>query len=124
VVRTQPVAVSPRDFVDEWTVSPWEQAAEWSSRSAIGELEQMHEALSKRTKTANDVFELRFRVQVFRQCGPYQVEVIKDKAPGFRTSRSVYFQVLGGSTYSMDRVSGTGDPRCTGRNILEEMSTK
>jgi hypothetical protein len=32
--RLQPVALSPRDFVDEWIVSPWEQAAQWSAASS------------------------------------------------------------------------------------------
>lgn len=34
ITRVQPVAASPRDFVDEWIVSPWESASGWTSKTA------------------------------------------------------------------------------------------
>lgn len=36
VRRTQPVAVSARDFVDEWIVSPWPEASAWSVTPVFG----------------------------------------------------------------------------------------
>src|SRR5262249_53129883 len=47
VVRMQPVAVSPRDFVDEWIVSPWRDASAWSLPQARVRLKTVHEQLNK-----------------------------------------------------------------------------
>lgn len=35
VRRVQPVALGPRDFVDEWLRSPWQAASDWSASAAL-----------------------------------------------------------------------------------------
>ena len=40
--RIDPVALSPRDFVDEWLRTPWNESADWSSAPA---LRQWHQKL-------------------------------------------------------------------------------
>lgn len=57
VRRIQPVAVSPRDFVDEWIVSPWQQAEQWSSSPALAELKQAHTEWSRRNKSYTSLLE-------------------------------------------------------------------
>ncbi len=50
VRRTQPVAASPRDFVDEWIVSPWKEAAQWSANSTLATLRDSHALWSTRNE--------------------------------------------------------------------------
>ena len=47
VVRTQPVAKSPRDFVDEWIASPWEEASKWCEKQNCEEFKVEHQQLYK-----------------------------------------------------------------------------
>jgi hypothetical protein len=35
VTRVDPVALSPRDFVDEWLTRPWEESLHWSGSSTL-----------------------------------------------------------------------------------------
>jgi len=42
VSRVEPVALSPRDFVDEWLTSPWTESRRWSQSS---DLRQWHQRL-------------------------------------------------------------------------------
>ena len=111
VRRIPPVAASPRDFVDEWIVSPWGDASQWSTSSAIGLL-QMHRRLNK---------DRSFEYDSVRRCsdGPdhYQVEIDDSK-------RTYYFQVLGETDYKMKAVSEKPNAVCKGEDILETMGTK
>jgi hypothetical protein len=124
VVRIQPVAVSPRDFVDEWIVSPWLQASQWSSDSALTELKQAHIAWSRRRRSNTSLLEY----YSVHRCGDssdrYQIEVAEETGPKFETARSVYFQVRGSDNYTMLRVAYEPDAKCNGPNILDEMATK
>jgi len=122
--RIQPVAVSPRDFVDEWIVSPWRQAAQWSSNSAIAELRQAHDEWSRRKKTDINLLEYYSVHRCAEIPGRYQVEVAEETGPKFETARSFYFQVRGNGDYTMLRVSDKSDAKCSGPNILDEMGTK
>src|SRR5262249_32453291 len=40
VRRVAPVALSPRDFVDEWMTQPWSESREWSLSSDLGKWHQ------------------------------------------------------------------------------------
>jgi hypothetical protein len=44
VHRIDPVALSPRDFVDEWLRTPWKESADWSNTD---KLRPLHEKLKK-----------------------------------------------------------------------------
>lgn len=120
VRRTQPVAVSPRDFVDEWIVSPWQEAAQWSSNSDLAVLRKSHAVWSRRDKSENNLLEY----YSMRRCSDaqdhYQVEISEEIGPRFETSRSFYFQVMGSEAYTMLRVSEKPDARCSGPNLLDE----
>jgi len=120
VRRTQPVAVSPRDFVDEWIVSPWEEAAQWSSTSSLPLLRKSHAQWSRLDESENTLLEY----YSMRRCSDaqdhYQVEIGEATGPKFQTSRSFYFHVLGSGAYTMLRVSDKPDGRCIGPNLLDE----
>lgn len=124
VQRIQPVAVSPRDFVDEWVVSPWQQASQWSSRSALAELTQAHAELSRRRNSYKSLLEYDSVYRCTDSPEHYQVEMADETAPNFQTARSFYFQMRGNGDYTMLRVSDKSDARCGGPNILDEMGTK
>lgn len=47
VVRIGPVALNPRDFVDEWLVRPWSESGEWLDGKDIKSLEHWHALLHK-----------------------------------------------------------------------------
>jgi hypothetical protein len=121
VRRVQPVAVSPRDFVDEWIVSPWQQASQWSSNP---ELRQAHAAWSERKKSATSLLEYDSVQRCADSPEHYQVEVAVESGPKFETARPRYFQVRGDGDYTMLRVSDKSDARCSGPSILDEMGTK
>jgi len=124
VRRIQPVAVSPRDFVDEWVVSPWQQASQWSSKSALAELRQAHTAMSRRRKSDKSLLEYYSVYRCADSADHYQVEMAEETGPKFETAHSFYFQVRGNGDYTMLRVSDKSDAKCSGPNILDEMGTK
>lgn len=124
VRRTQPVAVSPRDFVDEWLESPWKTAAGWSSESASGALREAHRAFSRRNQATNPLYEFN---SVYKCSGSHvrhQVELVESTGKDFKTESSFYYQVVGDGTYTMMRVSKTPDPSCRGDNLLEGITAK
>jgi len=116
VRRIPPVAVSPRDFVDEWVTSPWEQASEWSSPDNTAALKKIHERLRK----------IGFFDYVsVRKCGGplfhYQIELVQ--APD---DQARYFFRVAGSVidYRMGAVSEQPEATCKGKNVLNSMATR
>jgi len=53
-VRVDPVALQPRDFVDEWLTRPWEEMAAWSSANAREELKKWHAVLHSASDLIGD----------------------------------------------------------------------
>jgi len=45
--RIDPIALGPRDFVDEWLKRPWGETAKWSSRESLTKLENRYRGLHK-----------------------------------------------------------------------------
>lgn len=116
VRRTQPVAVSPRDFVDEWIVSPWREASAWSSPQSLQQLRQMHGTLHK----LEDHFGFNF--DSVQKCSgtPSTVQVsVSDK-----NDDSFYFKIAGNSLFQMESISASPDSTCRGENILDTMATQ
>ena len=122
VRRTQPVAVSPRDFVDEWIVSPWSEARAWSSGASLSGLRQAHDMWSRNDKADNRLLDF---CSVHRCSGEnYQVEVCEETGKNFTVSHSSYFEVAGSGPFTMTHVSASPNPECKGRDLLEDMATK
>jgi len=121
--RIQPVAVSPRDFVDEWIISPWSESAAWSSSSSADMLRQAHQMMSRREKSTNRLLEYG---SVYKCSGgdSYQVEVIEETGKNFNVEHSYYFHLAGDGPFTMTSVSQKSDGNCGGRNLLDDMATK
>ena len=43
--RIQPVALQPREFVDEWLERPWKEAIDWTAPAVRASLEKVHQEL-------------------------------------------------------------------------------
>ena len=96
--RTQPVAESPRDFVDEWIVSPWSEARDWSAPG----LETFHQQAQK----ASEFISI--------QTCPDSVQI---GVTDIKTEKlALYFRVTGTTTFKMQSVRTTPDPVCSGPN--------
>ena len=104
VKRIQPVAEFPRDFVDEWIVSPWAEAAEWSASDRIAALKDMHDRLPKKGYP--------FDYVSIRRCdgAPERHELaLRDKKDDL-----YYFDVLGSASFTMKAVSHIAALDCKG----------
>jgi hypothetical protein len=111
--RVQPVAVSPRDFVDEWLISPWSESVAWSSNSSAGLLRQAHQMMSSHEKSNSGLLEYQ---SVYRCSGKdsYQVEVTEETGKNFDIEHSYYFHIAGDGPFTMTRVTQKPDGTCAG----------
>jgi hypothetical protein len=114
--RIPPVALSPRDFVDEWIISPWNEAIGWTADSATSELAKMHAKLSQHK--FHDSFNYDSATRCSGAYPHYQIAVDSDE-----TNENFYFLVSGESDYRMDAISTAPNPSCRGPNILSKMGT-
>lgn len=108
VRRTQPVAESVRDFVDEWITSPWTEARDWSGRDP--ELARVHARLHPDHYGQLDDF-----VSI-RTCGGglTQIEIGAENGPNW------FFLVRGAGPWSLERVARQAGAGCTGPDRLGE----
>jgi len=108
VRRVQPVAENVRDFVDEWIVSPWPEARDWSGRDP--ELARVHARLHPDHYGPLDEF------ASIRACagGLTQVEIGADEGPGW------FFLVRGGDDgpWTMEQVARRAAAGCAGPDRL------
>lgn len=114
VRRIGPIAVSPRDFVDEWIVSSWGEASNWSRSTGRDELRLAHEHARKTSWEFDSV----------RKCTDrpdhYQIAL-----NGVDNDHLMFFQVIGGhADYKMDAVGKSPQSQCSGPDILESIATK
>jgi len=111
VRRIPPLAASPRDFADEWIVSPWIEAAQWTSPAARARLAGAHERLRK-------IHFLTF--DAVHRCGTsnrYQVRLLNAETPYVLT-------LAAGEDLQVLDVGRRADPACGGANLLDEMATR
>ena len=108
VSRVQPVAESVWDFVDEWVVSPWAEAKDWSGPDPA--LARNHARLHP------DHYPQLEEFVSIRACrgGLTQVEIGAPKGPGW------FFLVRGGAKgpWTMEAVARTAKAGCVGANRL------
>jgi hypothetical protein len=124
VTRVQPVAVSPRDFVDEWLISPWISASAWSSKAASEQLRKEHNGLSRTDNSADRLLSFGTIYRCSDAQDHFQVELVEETGPKFDIDQSFYFQVVGKNAFTMTGISRIPDPKCAGRDLLDEMSNK
>jgi hypothetical protein len=118
VRRVAPIAVSPRDFVDEWITSPWVLASSWSKTDAQRQLRTWHERLQALRHSEY------YEFGAIRQCGSdtarYQVQLKSDEP-----NSDVYLRLEGSpSTFAMIAVGAKPDPSCIGPDLLTSMATQ
>jgi hypothetical protein len=102
VKRVPPVAESPRDFVDEWIVSPWSEARDWSAPG----LQSFH---AQAKKSASEFVSIQ-------NC-PGQPDTVQVGVTDIKTEEThLYFRVTGTTTFKMLSVRTTQDPSCSGPN--------
>lgn len=114
VQRIPPVAESPRDFVDEWIVSSWKDAAAWSATKSLPELRRAHDLVHKQFGEFDSV----------RKCADsadhYQVALKNGKG-----DQLMYFQVSGRkTTFTMRALGPNPQAGCDGPDILDSMATQ
>ncbi len=109
--RIGPVAASPRDFVDEWIVSPWLEASAWTEPAARSALRAEQARLKKIHHFDYDA------VHRCKAPGTYQIKLLDDDTPH-------YLKVAAGPGYRMLAVSSRRDPACAGPNLLQTMTTR
>lgn len=116
VRRIEPVAMSPRDFVDEWIVAPWPESAAWSAPSNLGKLHLIHQQLAQLHSQGDTDFGFRSARRCANAPATYQIELGRDNGAPF------YFRVNGDtSSFMMMKISNTADPGCSGKDILDTM---
>ncbi len=105
VQRVDPIALSPRDFVDEWLTQPWSEAGAWTT----GTLEKQHNELH-----ADSVFG-EFLDPTFHCRTPDLWQVGVDFTPDSKSHDLTYFLVRWRPPYrfSMVDVRKTPWPNCT-----------
>ena len=102
-VRVPPIADSARDFVDEWIVSSWAAAQDWSVKAQLPALKRAHEQLRVARK------EQSFEFGATLACADgeaVQVEIDRgDETP-------VFFRVSSATGFAMAAIAETPDPLC------------
>jgi hypothetical protein len=109
VRRVDPVALSPRDFVDEWLTQPWDESMRWS---VSPDLHQWHRKLH------SDFVAGEFSYPTMHCHTPdlWQVAVTPSNAKkDFQPEPDVYFLIRWAPPYhfTMVDISNKGWPRCT-----------
>jgi hypothetical protein len=102
--RVAPFAASPRDFVEEWIITPWSQASAWSTDAKT--LEAAHAKLQAARKAYEPV-EFGATTTCAHDTDATQIELKRDDG-----AASTFFRVTGKSDYAMAAISDAGDPDC------------
>jgi hypothetical protein len=96
--RLPPLAANPRDFVDEWIVSSWNEAYNWSLASERETLQSAHDQLRTFKNSGHGGFEYD---SAFRCSGaPDRFQISLSDLKG----HSWYFLVQGKDKFTMSRV--------------------
>ena len=104
--RVAPVAGSARDFVEEWIVSPWPLAQQWTEQKQAATLRKAHESLQAERKRYEPV-EFGATTTCTNAANTTQIELRHDDG-----DRSTFFRVTGTSDYVMAAIAAEGDPAC------------
>ena len=122
VRRTQPVAVTPRDFADEWIVSPWDQAKAWS---APGD-----DALARWHKRLHGAGNADFEFLSVHACsgkrGGFQVAMENERESTGKgdTAKQYFLRIDGADEFTLIAVADHAWPNCRGADLLDSMQTK
>jgi hypothetical protein len=121
-VRTQPIAMNGRDFVDEWIQEPWTVTGKWSTD--IASLRAVHEQFyGWRTAPYDEKTSVTFSYGPVLACkddkNHFQVEI--DHEPPGKASPDIpeYFQIeQGQNSFRMSSASSSPDTNCSGKSLM------
>jgi hypothetical protein len=118
VERIPPVALSQRDFVDEWIQSTWEDAESWTEPDVQPRTRAVHKRLSRVFSIHNVLY-----YSAVSRCADrddhYQVGVVVHRNDP--ESAHYFFSVVGQTDYRLTNVTTTPDPACDGPDISGTM---
>jgi hypothetical protein len=115
VQRVQPVALNPRDFVDEWIRSDWAQASGWS-RSKNTTLRGWHDRLRGKGEPFYDYDGVR---ACSGAAHGHEIAVIDPN-----NHAEYYLRVEGTGSFTLTSVSTKAAPRCRGVDLVGAMDTE
>jgi len=116
VQRVQPVALTPRDFVDEWIRSPWQQASRWSAPHNKT-LHRWHERLRGKD---SPIYDYEFiAARACSDAASYEIDVSKES-----NDTQYFLHVNGEKQFTMMGVATRSSKSCSGENLLERMQTQ
>lgn len=117
VKRIPPVALSPRDFVDEWIVSSWNEASFWTIPASRQSAKVVHERLHNvYTGRGGDFFDYDAIRQCTNRADRYQIGLIRDE-----DQTRYFFSVVGETDYRLTGVTEMPDPACDRPDISGTM---
>ena len=107
VERIGPVALSPRDFSEEWVAGPWEQSKQWSQPSSLTALQPEHDVVL----SGVDNGEFAATSHCTDSADLWQVAF----DPSDKKKGTIYFLIRWQPPYrfTMVRVSDHASPSCT-----------
>ena len=106
LTRIQPVAESPRDFVDEWSQSEWSEASSWTAPQARDRLQAVHAQLGQGADRR-----VSFTFGSLKSCAKGSEEV-QVEVRNERDNATWYFHVHGQHEFWMETIGSEPDPRC------------
>jgi hypothetical protein len=112
--RVDPLALRPRDFVDEWLAHDWLEAAHWSEDANRRAMLNWHENLRKRSG-GGEFIDPTMHCPVRPDLWQVGVDFSDPPTPIGVTAKGTYFLVRWRPPYTfrMVAVSDRPDPRCT-----------
>jgi hypothetical protein len=115
VVRVEPVALNPVNFVDEWIRRSWQEAQGWSAPDKLAALQRRHSILQK--GGMGDFVS-------FRSCSIASLSEV-GFAESFGDGPKVFFLVRElGNRYTMMQVSDHATATCRGPNRIETVKDR
>ena len=107
VERIGPIALSPRDFSEEWLANPWEQSKLWSQTSSAAALQHEHDVVLSGVKNG----EFAETHHCTDSADLWQVAF----SPSDKRLNTIYFLIRWQPPYrfTMMRVSDHASPSCT-----------
>lgn len=112
VKRVPPVALNPRDFVDEWLTQPWPDASAWTEHQFIGRMRAVHQQVPNK---AWDGFVAGTFDGPPRRCRSdptlWQVGFAPSHGKDFSEGSTLYFVVRWMAPYRFAMVDVTSKPR-------------
>lgn len=123
MMRVQPIANNGRDFVDEWLLSPWDEASRWGAADHLDQLKSEHSLFSKQWGKPDGPLQSFGPV---RGCtdsqAHFQVELDAewlDQNGKTLRDEETYFQITEGkNSFTVLSATKTPDARCTGGDIM------